>query len=430
MEPTLPIGSSELWVNLLILLISVMCVAFFSSSEASLISVNRVRLRNMVAQGHGGARVVQRVLGRHDKFFATILLTENAFIIFASSFGTAVFLGLFHGKLPEEQIILLSTVVMTVLVVIFGEITPKTLAALMSEKVSLIVARPISWIMALETPLIWFFTLVPRAIIGLAGQRLHTGSPFVTEAELRMLIDIGETEGIVEEHEMRMLHRVFEFTDKVAREVMTPRPEIQWLDKDAVLADFLPRFAESYHTRYLLCDGDPDHVVGVLHTKDVLRAMASGDRSADLPLAQFLRPAYFVPETKRIGSLFEEMQAAGQQMAVVVDEYGGTAGLLTLKQVVEEIVGRLGDEITGHEAEFEAIDDRTFQVDGSMRVDEANEALDLDLPEGDYETVAGFVLDALGRIPREGEQVRHNDLRILVTEMNGVKIEKVRVTKA
>lgn len=427
MEPTLPIGSSELWVNIAILLVSVLCVAFFSSSEASLISVNKVRIRNMAAQGHAGARSVLRVLENHDKFFATILLTENTFIIFASSMGTALGIALFGAG---EEIILGTTVVMTVLVVTFGEITPKTLAALASERMSLIVARPIALIMALETPLIWFFTLVPRVVIRLMGRRLHTGSPFVTEAELRMLIDIGETEGIVARLETRMLHRVFEFTDKLAREVMTPRPEIYWMDKEATVDDFMPVFAESYHARYPICDDDPDNVLGIIYIKDVLQATASGKLTGRSVLTEIARPAYFVPETKRVGDLFEEMRSAGHQLAIIVDEYGGTAGLVTLKQLMEEIVGPVGDEILGQEHEFETIDEHTFQVDGAMRISEVNEALGLELPEGDYETLAGFLLHVLGHIPQVEEQARYHDVRLTIAEMSGVKIEKVRVTRS
>ena len=423
----LPIASSDLLSNLAILVVSILCVAFFSSSEASLISVNKIRIRNLAEQGNGGAQSVQKVLHNHEKFFATILLTENAFIIFASSVGTALAIALLGHS---EQSIIVATIAMTVLVVIFGEITPKTLASLAAERFSLFAAKPIDIIMKLETPIIAFFTIVPKAVIRLLGGRLHTGSPFVTEAELRMLIDIGETEGTLESTEIRMLHRVFEFTDRLAKEVMTPRPEIQWLDKDETLKDFLALFAETFHARYLLCEDDPDNILGVIYLKDVLRALAAKEITEDSSLQSFMRPCHFVPETKRVGELFEEMRTAGHQIAVIVDEYGGTAGLVTLKQLIEEIVGRVGDEIVGQEQEYESIDEHTFQIDGAMRLDEAREALGLDLPAGDYETVAGYLLSTLGHIPQQGEQVRHGNHRLTVTEMNGVKIEKVLVVRS
>ena len=251
----------------------------------------------------------------------------------------------------------------------------------------------------------------------------------VTAQEIRSLISVGREAGAVEVTEAKMLEKVFHFGDLQAKEIMTPRPEMVWLDKDATLRDFLPVFATSSHARYALCDGDPDNLMGVLYIKDVLQGMAPEALLPELPLAPLLRPAHFVPETKRVADLFEEMRSAGHQMAIIVDEYGGTAGLVTLKQLIEEIVGRVGEEALGQEQEFEAIDEHTFQVDGSMRIDEMNEALHLDLPEGSYETVAGFLLSILGHIPRPGEQVRYDDLRLTVAEMHGVKIEKVRITQ-
>ncbi|MBM2826217.1 MAG: hypothetical protein HW403_281 [Dehalococcoidia bacterium] len=423
---SLPIGASNLWIGLITVLLSLAVVAFFSSSEASLISVNKIRIRHLAEQGNGSAQAVQRVIGRHDKFFATILLTENAFIIFSSSMGTALAIGILG---EGEQSIVIATLIMTFLVVTFGEITPKSLAAQASEKFSLIVARPIEIIMALETPIIAFFTIIPRAVARMLGHRIVPTTPFVTEAEIRMLIDIGGVEGSVEEAEREMLHKVFSFTDRQAMEVMTPPPEIMWLDKDATLADFYALFARSFHARFLVCDGNPDSAIGILYIKDLLKAQAEGLIDQNSPLGILVRPAYFVPETKRIGALFEEMKSGRHQITIVVDEFGGTAGLLTLKQLIEEIVGVVGDELQQEEKEFETIDENTVHVDGSMRIDQANDELSLALPEGDYETIAGFILYSLGRIPHEGEQVVYKNLKLVVTEMKGVKIEMVLVTK-
>lgn len=420
----LPIGSSSLAVNLAVMVVSLLLVAFFSSSESSLISVNKIRLRSLAEQGNKAAQAALRVVQKHDKFFATILLTENAFIIFSSSMGTAIAIALFG---PGEETIILATVVMTVLVVTFGEITPKTFAATAADRMALWVARPVEWIMWLETPLIVLFTFIPNLILrGLPGK---SHLPTVTEAELRMIIDIGGAEGTVDETEQEMLHNVITFSEHYVREVMTPRPEMQWLDKDAKLQDFFAVFCESYHTRFPVYDGNPDNVVGVLYIKDLLGAMAQGSVTSDTPLASLLRTPLFVPETKRIGDLFVEMREQRQPMAIVVDEFGGTAGLVTLKQMIEEIVGPAGDELQAEATEFETIDDRTVQVDGGMRIEEMNDELAFDLPQGNYDTVAGFILDTLGHIPKPGEQLRYRDLRITVSEMDGVRIEKVLVTK-
>ncbi|MBI4496826.1 MAG: HlyC/CorC family transporter [Chloroflexi bacterium] len=420
----LPLGSSSLILNLAVLVVSLVLVAFFSSSEASLISVNKIRVRHLAEQGHKAAQAAQRVVQKHDKFFATILLTENAFIIFASSMGTAIAIGLFG---PGEETVLLATLVMTVLVVTFGEITPKTFAVQAADRMALLVARPIEWVMALETPLIALFTFIPNLILrGLP----HRGMvPSVTAAELRMIIDIGEAEGTVEETEKEMLHNVIAFADRYVREVMTPRPGMIWLNQDARLQDFFTCFSQSYHARFPVCQENPDNILGILYIKDLLRAMARGAVTSETPLTTLLRPAFFVPQTKKVVELFQEMREQRHQMAMVVDEFGGTAGLVTLKQIIEEIVGHVGDELQAGEKEFQAIDERTVQVDARMRIDEINEELGLTLPEGDYETVAGFLLDVLGHIPQSGEQVRFGDLGFTVAEMDGLRIEKVLVTR-
>ena len=394
-------------------------------------------------QGNPNALAAVRLLKNTSRFLATIQVGITLAGFFASAEGAVSFVDPVSEAFAASEIsffrdyrdtfaIVLVTLPISFLNIIIGELVPKNLGIRFAEPIALAVARPLVWLSVAISPLITLLSATSDLVLRLMGQgkAMSEQRPVVTEADLRMMFDVATTEGDVEEREAEMLHRVFQFTDRLAHEVMTPRPEIEWLDKDDTIADFLPQFAESYHTRYVLCDGDADHVAGILYTKDVLRAIATEGVSNDVPLIRFLQPAFFVPETKRVGAMFDEMRTTGQEMAIVVDEYGGTAGLVTLKQLIEEIVGRVGDDLLGQEAEFKEIDEHTFEVDGSMRVDEANEILHLELPDGDYETVAGFVLDALGRIPREGEQVRHNDLRIVVKEMSGVKIEKVQVTRA
>jgi CBS domain containing-hemolysin-like protein len=253
----------------------------------------------------------------------------------------------------------------------------------------------------------------------------------MSEEEIRSMISVGREEGVVEEAEAEMLHKVFDFGDRSVREVMTPRPEIVWIDIEEgfSLADFLAIYAESPHTRFPVFRDNVDTVVGVFSIKDVLMAQAKGSLDKESSIERLVRPVHFVPETKGIAQLFAEMQSGGYNMVVVVDEYGGTSGIVTMETLLEEIVGRLGDELTGAVKEFEYIDEQTIQVDGGMRVEEANEELGLGLPQGDYETVAGFILSLLGRIPREGEQVRYDGMKLVVGEMHGLRIEKILVTR-
>jgi len=313
--------------------------------------------------------------------------------------------------------------------VIFGEITPKTLAALNAERVALAVARPIDLIIRLLSPVTHIFTVVPNLVIRLLGGRARSHAPFVTEAELRMLIDIGEQEGTVSESEREMLHKVFSFRDRHAREAMVPRPEIVGIAQEATVGDFLAVFAASGHTRFPVYAESMDNVVGIVTIKDVLMALASGKADKGTSIQELMRAAHFVPETKHLGQLFAEMQTNRIAMAIVIDEFGGTAGLVTLEDLVEEIVGDLGDELTSHAQMMRPVDEHTFQIDAGMRVDEVNAQLGLDLPQGDYETVAGFILSVLGHIPQTGEQLRYGNLRLVITEMRGPKIEKVTISK-
>jgi putative hemolysin len=211
--------------------------------------------------------------------------------------------------------------------------------------------------------------------------------------------------------------------------MMVPRTEVTWLEKGTPLRDFYHTFADALHSRFPVYDESIDNVVGIVGIKDVLRALAQHELDDSSPVDKVLRPALYVPETKPVGGLFGEMQEGGHQMAIVVDEYGGTAGIVTLEMLLEEMVGRVADELGRQAEEFVAIDEHTTELDGGMSIHDANEELELAIPDGDYETVAGFVLSVLGHIPREGEQVQGDGFRMVVSEIQGVKIERLRVTK-
>jgi len=244
------------------------------------------------------------------------------------------------------------------------------------------------------------------------------------------MISVGRKEGTVEEAEAKMLHKVFDFGDRPVDEVMVPRLEVASLQHGSTISDFLKLYAELPMSRFPVYKESMDNVVGILSVKDVLMARAKGTISNESTINDLVRPAYFAPESKHIDELFVEMRDNNYRMAVVVDEYGGTAGIVSLTRLVEEIVGEVGDELAGLEKDYEIINDYTFQIDGSMRIDEANEEMELDLPEGeDYETVAGFILSLLGHIPRRNEQLRYRGLKIVITEMKGQKIEKILLTR-
>lgn len=411
-------------VAAIILVAALGLYALVNAVEIAIASVNRIRIRHLAEEGSMRARAVQALLERQERFFAFIVLLQNVGVVLASTMGGFLALEVVGGVWG----VIAGTVVLTLTIALFGEITPKVLAAHSGERFPLLVAPTVRLLMVFARPVVVVLAAAPTVLSRIIfGERDVTQS--VSEAELRMLIDIGAEEGTVEEVEAELLDRVFRFGDRRVNEVMVPRTEIVWLEKETVVRKFYETFAASPHSRFPVFEEDRDHVVGIVNIKDVLRAISEKQVTEDSPIGLAMRPALFVPETKFIGILFLEMQRSGQQMAIVVDEYGGTAGLVTLEALIEELVGTVGDELTRHEEEFITVDERTVQIDAGMAIHDANEELELDLPEGDYETVAGFVLSQLGHIPSQGEMFTFNGLRISVTKIEGRKVEEVTVTR-
>jgi putative hemolysin len=255
------------------------------------------------------------------------------------------------------------------------------------------------------------------------------GRKLVSEGEIRSVISAGEDEGVVEEDEAKMLHKVFEFTDCPVSKIMIPRTEIVWVEQGTKLSDFLAIYAQTPYSRFPVYKDNTDNVVGILFAKDVLMKLTDNCASEEIVIDDLMRPAHFVPESKHLGELLTEMRDGGYHVVIVVDEFGGIAGMVTLGQLTEEIVGDIRHELIKEDKDFVVTGDNAFQLDGGFRVEEANQELGLGLPLGDYETVVGFILSRLGRIPRQGEQLKYRNLKFVITEMRGVKIEKVMVTR-
>ena len=416
-------GIETLYVVLLV--ICLLLSAFFSSSETAFISLQRFRLEHLIETKVRGARRVAGMIERPEKLLSTILLGNNFANVAAAALGTILAVNI----LGQERGVLIATIGVTVILLIFAETTPKTIAAHHAEKLSLLYARPLQAMSWLLTPFVVALSWIASGFTKLVGEGPVPRS-LVSEEEIRTMISVGHKEGAVEENEAEMLHKVFDFGDRPVFEVMVPRPEVVAIEESSKIADFFALYAESPLSRFPVYQENMDNVVGILSVKDVLMALATGTVNNDSLIDDLVRPAYFAPATKRINELFVEMRDKNYRMAVVVDEYGGTAGIASLSRLVEEIVGPVGDELAAAEKEYEIIDEHTFQIDGSMRVEEINEEMGLELPEGeDYETVAGFVLHLLGHIPRQGEQLRYKGLKLVITKMRGMKIEEVLLTR-
>jgi putative hemolysin len=422
---SLPLAHPDPVLSIIIIVLCIICVAFFSSSEASLISVSRLKVRNLVEKGDRSAMAVARLREEHDRLFGTILLTENFFIILASSIGTALAFSLFP---LQEGITIIASVVMTSIIVMFGEIAPKTFAASNSAKMALLVAKPMEAIVTLMHPLVWLFTRVTNALLRFIGKDIEK-SPFVTEEEIRTLINIGQEEGALDIEEKAMLHKVFEFGDTLAVEAMRPRTEIVSITLDARVSEALDLVAEHGHSRYPVIEDSVDEVLGVLYVKDILVGLAKGEIDHDSSIKRMMRPAFFIPETKKIKELLAVMQKQKIQMVVVIDEYGGTAGLVTLEDLMEEIVGSIQDEFDREEKEVQILDEKTFVVAGQADLDEVSDQIGLKIESEDFNTIGGFVFGLFGRMPRSGETLKFRDLKFEVLEMEDRKIASLKITK-
>ena len=415
-------GPVVLYVVLLV--VCLVLSGIFSGSEAALLSVQRVKLHQMVRRRMPGARLVARLVDDPQRFLPTILLANNLVNTAAAALGTAIALTLIGS---EQQAVLAATVGVTVLLLVFGETVPKSVGIRHAETVSTLVATPIIVLGRLVLPLTFVLNWVSHRVLLLFG-----GVPqrnLLTEEELRVMISVGRETGVVDSVEARLLERVFRFGDRQVREVMTPRVEAAWLEQGTTLDQFLGLYGHRPHSWYPVISGNADNIVGVLSIRDTFTAMANGRVAGSDDVTTLCRAAVFTPETKPVPDLMAELQESGDGMAITVDEFGGVAGIVTLIQLVEEVMGPLhADEVPAGE-EFFALNDRTFLVDGGARFDEVNERLGIDLPEGDYETIAGFLLTALGRIPTTGEEYSHGDVHLAVTRMEGMKVERVRITR-
>ena len=409
-------------IYLILLVPSLLLSAFFSSSEAALLSLRKVRIRGLVESGAHGAERVAGMVDQPARVLPTILLGNNLVNTSFAALATVITVTL----MGEGRGVITATIVSTVVLLVLGETLPKTIAIRHSEPLFFFYARILKWVEMLLWPLVAPLKLINRLLASRLGSDPRA---LFTEEEIKAAISIGMEAGAVEEEEAEMLEKVFRFGDRQVREIMTPRTEVVWLEAGTVLRDFLTMYRDHSHTRFPVFEEHMENVTGVLSVKDVVTAMARGDLSESSPVTALLRPVDFAPDTKAVGPLFREMQKVGSQLTMIVDEFGGIAGLVTLTQLMEEVVGPVGEEGMEPEMEYETIDENTYHIDGGMQIDEANEELDLGLPTGDYETVAGFILEALGHIPAEGEHLHHNSLRLLVTHVRGMRVEKVMVTK-
>lgn len=413
-------GGSSVLIGILILLI---CgSAFFSASETALTSLSRIRLRNMVDEKIKNADKIQRLLDNPSKLLSSILVGNNLVNNGASALTTALAIQIFNGDAGSGAGI--ATAVITIIILIFGEITPKTIAAQKAEKVALIVVNLIAFFDFIFTPVVAVLNVVTGTFAKILGCDSNERAPLITEAELRTILNVSHEEGVLEQEERTMMDNVVNFGDAKARDAMTPRTDILAVSTEATYAEFVEVVREEGFSRVPVYEEDLDNIVGVLYVKDVFLA-----DQEDFTPAKYMREPFFTYESKPLAQLFAQMRDDHLAVAIVLDEYGGTAGLLTMEDVVEEIVGEIEDEFDDEEEDIEVVKEDEFVVDGSTRLEDLNEMIGCELISEEVDTIAGYVLLVLGNFPKDGEEIETDGLRIVVEDMEKNRIGKLRIYK-
>ena len=397
---------------------------FFSASETAFIALPRARLMHLVRIRRPGADRVSHIIQRPERFLATVLLGNNLVNTAAAALATVLALNLITN---QGLSVLAATAGVTTFLLLFGETVPKNIAWRRSEKVAFAVSRPIRLVELTLSPMVTllqlFSTMTNRAL------GISASTPQIGEEEIRTMIAAGAQTGAVDAGEAALLDKVFRFGDRQIREIMTPRPEIVWIENGDNLERFLEVYSEHTHTRFPVYEESMENVLGVLSVKDILSGMKGLKSEASGPVTKDLRPAFFVPETKSVSETFNVMREGGHSVVLTVDEFGGIAGLATLKQMMAVIVGQMGDEGSAPEETVTALGRDAFLMDAGLAISDINEELGLGIPEGDYQTLAGFILDRMGRIPDVGDVLEFGDLRFTIRTMERVRIEEVELRR-
>ncbi len=409
-----------LTAGLIVLLLLV--AAFFSMAETALTRISSVRARHLAEQKRKRAGLLLKMVEDPGHYLNALALTKVLCHVAATAMATSLALERF-----DNGAMAIAIGAMTFLVFVLAELVPKTFAVQRTERAALGAAVPVFVVAKVLQPLERVLLKIGNVLMALLPGKGLAKGPYVTEDEIKHIVDVAEEEEEIEEEERELIHSIFEFGDTVVREVMVPRPDMITLPSDATVAQALETILEAGYSRIPMYEGDTDNIVGVLYAKDVLKLIHEG--SADASGRGLARDPLFVPETKKVSELLREMQHRGVHMAIVVDEYGGTAGLVTIEDLIEEIVGEIVDEYDREEPLVEPIDDSTMRVDAKMSIDEVNELLGAELPHEEWDTVGGLVFGLTGRVPTPGECVTYDSLEFRTERVAGRRIQKVVISK-
>jgi putative hemolysin len=401
--------------------------AFFVAGEYGLVTARQTRIRELEARGDRRARAVLRILSDPPRFIAAMQLGVTLASLGIGALGEHALAKVFDPIVASAVAIALAFLIITFLHVVIGELVPKGIALAHSEAVALAVSAPVRGFFVLFKPLIWVLQRSTEAVLRLFGLEPPGGDMEVySEAELKMLLSRSREEGEIEHQETEMLYKVFDFADKEVSDVMVPRPDIVALSVELPPEEALAAMIESPYTRYPVYRESLDHIIGMIHVRDLFSAIV--DRGiAGVELESLVRPAHIVPETKDLAALLADFRRTNPHMAIVVDEYGDLEGIVTLEDLLEEIVGEIEDEFDLPDESVEQLPDGRMRIDGTFPIDDFNEQFHRELPIEDYHTVGGFVFGLLGRAPERGDEVEYDGTRFKVLDVEGSRIERLEV---
>ncbi len=393
--------------------------SFFSSAETAMMTVNKIRVRTLAEAGLSRAKVLAKILDNQPKMLSAILIGNNIVNLSASSLMTVLV-----TRMLGDAYVGAATGVLTLLILIFGEITPKTTATLYPETVALWFARPIYAIMQVLTPVIFVVDKMSMGVLRLLHIDPNKKQDAITEDELRTIVEVSHEEGVIESDEKKMIYNVFDFGDSVAKDIMVPRIDMTFFDVDAAYDEVLEVFRKEKYTRYPVYEGTTDNVIGIINIKDLLFV----EEEKDFKLRDYLREPLYTYEFKKTAELMVELRKTQNNIAIVLDEYGATAGLITLEDMLEEIVGEIRDEYDDDEEDLiRRIGPKELVVEAAMKIDDLNDQLGLTLESEDYDSLGGFVIGLLDHLPEEKEEVIYENLRFVVDKVERNRIDKIHM---
>lgn len=413
-------SSTSISIQIILLVILLAGSSFFSASETALMSLSKIKIRHMEEDGVKGAKLVGSLLENSNRLLTSILIGNNIVNIAATSITTSLFTSLLGA-----QGVAAATGLMTVLVLIFGEITPKTIAASTPEKVSLIVSKPIKLFMIILKPVVGIFNVITKIIFKLLGVDDHGVRPFITEEELKTMVNVSHEEGLLEIEEREIINNVFEFGDMQAKEAMVQRLDIVAIDIEDTYEEIIELFKTEKLSRMPVYEETIDDIIGILNIKDVI--FLSDEEIENFDIKKYIREPFFTYEFKKITQLLEEMKKDKSQMAVVVDEYGGTAGLITIEDLVEVIVGDIEDEYDEEEEDIQVISPKEFLVEGSTKISDVNEILNINLESEEFDSIGGYIIGYIKHIPEENEVIEVGKVKFNIESVDKNRIKKIRI---